>query len=178
MYFGRRRLNEFQDKEVSVKIGIMSDSHENMGAIRKVVDLFNKAGVEMVYHAGDIISPITYKEFSSMKSPMICSFGNNDGDRSYLKQKFGTKTAFYDFYSGNIFGRRVFMCHHPDFCEEIADSGAYDLVIYGHTHEVDIRNRGKALIINPGETGGWLTGRKTVVVLDTGDMKYDLYDIS
>jgi predicted phosphodiesterase len=41
-----------------------------------------------------------------------------------------------------------------------------DFLIYGHTHKSDIRRAGRTLIINPGEAGGWLSGRCTAVVLD------------
>ena len=160
-----------------MKIGILSDSHENMPALGAAVDIFNSRGVEKVFHAGDMISPITYKQFSALKCPMVCVFGNNDGDRAYLKEKFMGIAEFYEFYSGEIAGRKVFMSHQPDFLRETVSSGGYDIVIYGHTHAVDIRREKETMIINPGECGGWLTGRKTIVVLDTGNMEYDLLDI-
>jgi predicted phosphodiesterase len=42
----------------------------------------------------------------------------------------------------------------------------YDLIIYGHTHKPDIRRERRTLAINPGETGGWLTGKSTVALFD------------
>ncbi|HLD30045.1 MAG TPA: metallophosphoesterase family protein, partial [bacterium] len=53
----------------------------------------------------------------------------------------------------------------------------YDLIIYGHTHKIDTRKEGKTLVINPGELGGWLTGRKTFVILDLASMKYRLAEL-
>ncbi|HML05759.1 MAG TPA: metallophosphoesterase family protein, partial [Methanobacterium sp.] len=44
----------------------MSDSHDNLDAIRKAVDAFNKAGVDLVIHAGDMISPFTAKEIQNL----------------------------------------------------------------------------------------------------------------
>jgi len=40
-----------------MKIGIMSDSHDNMNMVAKAVELFNQRGVSRVLHAGDIIAP-------------------------------------------------------------------------------------------------------------------------
>jgi len=40
-------------------IGIMSDSHDHMEAIRAAVEVFNQAGVKLVVHAGDLIAPFT-----------------------------------------------------------------------------------------------------------------------
>jgi len=47
---------------------------------------------------------------------------------------------------------------------------------YGHTDDLDIRE-GKTLVINPGETGGWLKERSTVVILDTDTMKPEVFDL-
>ena len=52
-------------------IGIMSDSHDHMDAIKTAVDVFNQAEVELVIHAGDIIAPFTVKEFKKLKSPFM-----------------------------------------------------------------------------------------------------------
>ena len=160
-----------------MKIGIISDSHENMDSLSKAVRIFNGAGVGTVLHAGDIISPITHSVLGKLQCPMIAVFGNNDGDKSYLREKYSGKARFYDFYAGVIGGRRFFMTHTPDFIEEIAASGGFDAVVYGHTHRIDIRKAGETLIINPGESGGWLLGRKTLVILETADMSYKLVDI-
>ncbi|MBA3066545.1 metallophosphoesterase [bacterium] len=160
-----------------MKIGIISDSHENMPAIAVAVKIFNNEKVKRVFHAGDIISPITHTEFKKLKCPLTAVFGNNDGEREYLKEKFKGLAEFYDFYSGECGGRRIFMVHVPDFVEEIAGRGNYDIVIYGHTHITDIRKSGATLIINPGECGSWLLGKKSVVILETKDLSYKLIDL-
>ena len=57
------------------------------------------------------------------------------------------------------------MLHEPFGLEALAASGAWSLVVYGHTHRVDVRP-GPTPVINPGETCGWLTGRPTAAVVD------------
>lgn len=51
-------------------IGIMSDSHDNLKAIRSALDVFNQANVELVIHAGDLISPFTAMEFEKLNAPL------------------------------------------------------------------------------------------------------------
>ncbi len=46
-------------KENAEIVGVLSDSHDNMPAIERAVDFFNENNVDMVMHAGDIISPFT-----------------------------------------------------------------------------------------------------------------------
>ncbi len=54
------------------------------------------------------------------------------------------------------------------FLDSLIEAGNYDLIVYGHTHEVDVR-KGKTTVINPGECGGWLTGKSTVGIFDTAN---------
>ncbi len=66
--------------------------------------------------------------------------------------------------------------HQPKFLKALIASGEYDLIVYGHTHQVDIR-QGRPLVVNPGECGGWLTGRTTIATVDLETMKPEVHDL-
>ncbi len=156
-------------------IGIISDSHDNMPAIEKAVEIFNEKGVEIVMHAGDIVSPFTARAFGKLKCPLIAIFGNNDGDKVHLKQFFADIGEMHeDPYLGEMDGRSIAMTHKPEIVDSLASR--HEVVIYGHTHEVDVK-RGDALIINPGECCGYLTGKSTVALLDTENMNAEIVEI-
>ena len=159
-----------------MKLGIIADSHENMPLIAKAVELFNHEEVGLVLHAGDFISPITAKEFKRLKSKLIGVFGNNDGDKLLLQRQFHDIGELYeDYHELEIEGKETVLMHQPKFLEILIASGKYDLIIYGHTHEIDIRE-GQPLVVNPGECGGWLTGRSTVAIVDLETMETKIYD--
>ena len=40
-----------------------------------------------------------------------------------------------------------------------------EVVVTGHTHKPEV-GRGEPLLVNPGELGGWLTGRASLAILD------------
>jgi len=160
-----------------LKLGILADSHENMPLIAKAVELFNRQEVDLVLHAGDFISAITAKEFKKLKAKLIGVFGNNDGDKLLLQKRFqGIGKLYDDYHELEIEGRKIVLMHQPKFLKALIASGKYDLIIYGHTHKVDIRE-GQPLVINPGECGGWLTGRCTVAIVDLETMKVEIYDL-
>jgi putative phosphoesterase len=164
-------------KEETMKIGVITDSHENMPVIAKAVDLFNREGVEIVLHAGDIISPITAKEFKRLKARMIAVFGNNDGERLLLRERFGPFGEIHERkWEGEIAGKKVLLIHEPDMLDALVKSGCYDIIVYGHTHKIDVRD-GRTLVVNPGESSGWLTGRHTVGILDTDRMDVAIRDL-
>ncbi|MEA2054532.1 MAG: metallophosphoesterase [Candidatus Thermoplasmatota archaeon] len=165
-----------QKKNAEV-IGIISDTHDNMPAIEKAVMFFNENDVDIVLHAGDIISPFTALAFKNLKSPFIGIFGNNDGDKVHLREFFSFSKIgeiHDDPYISKIGGKNIAITHKP----EIVDSFAlkYDIVIYGHTHEKDLR-RNKALVLNPGECCGYLTGKKSVALLYPAKMDAKIADL-
>jgi len=160
-----------------LKLGIIADSHENMPLIAKAIELFNHEEVDLVLHAGDFISPITAKEFKNLKAKLIGVFGNNDGDKLLLQKRFQDIGELYeDYHELEIEGKKVVLMHQPKFLDALIVSNKYDLIIYGHTHEIDIRE-GRPLVVNPGECGGWVTGRCTVAMVKLETMKAELRDL-
>jgi len=151
------------EEENEVKVGIMADSHDNMDAIEKAINLFNENNVDMVLHAGDIVSPFTADIFRNLKCDMLLIYGNNDGDKLYLKERFKNIGIFHnDPYIGNLYGKSIAVTHHPEIVDALAMK--HDIVIYGHTHKKELKKE-NALIINPGECCGYLTGVKSVAIL-------------
>jgi len=47
------------------------------------------------------------------------------------------------------------------------DSGYFNAVIHGHSHNKSIELKAKTLVINPGELCGYLTGKASFALLDT-----------
>jgi|SRR3989339_197392 len=159
-------------------IGIIADSHENMPMIAKAVQIFNEKNVDTVLHAGDVISPITFNEFKNLKARFFGVFGNNDGEKKMLNAKFSEIGAFYDrYYMMDTKGQKVLLMHEPALIDTLIASQKYDVIIYGHTHDVDIRTEGKTLVINPGECGGWLTGKSHVVILELPSKKTEVIEL-
>ncbi len=155
-------------------IGILSDSHDNVPYLDKAVEIFNQRQVELVLHAGDFVSAFTSKPLSNLKCKFTGVFGNNDGDKLLLEDRFKNIGEIYDdVYEDIIDGKRMILFHRETLVEKLSKSGKYDIIIYGHTHRVDLQD-GKPFIINPGECGGWITGKSTIAVLDTGKMKAEI----
>jgi putative phosphoesterase len=63
-------------------IGIMSDSHDNLKAVRTAACLYREAGCSLVIHAGDFIAPFTARELALAGCLVKGVFGNCDGEKS------------------------------------------------------------------------------------------------
>jgi len=153
----------------------MADSHDHLKAIRKAVELFNKVGVELVIHAGDLIAPFTAQEFMNLQSSLEAVFGNNDGERQGLGIAYQNLCILEDLKEIKVSGRNIVVIHGKEqrLVDALAQSGNYDLVVRGHTHQKEIIDN-KTLIINPGETCGYVYGEMTVVILDPVDMSWEV----
>jgi len=162
-----------------MKIGIISDTHDNLPRIKKAVTFFNQEKVDLVLHAGDFVSPFTALEFKNLNCPLKGVFGNNDGDKLYLQEKFKVIGELYPVpYIVKINNKNVIMLHKEKLIDALAESQRYDVIIYGHTHRSDLRKIGKTLIINPGECGGWLTGKSTIVLLDLENLEAKIINLA
>lgn len=157
--------------EVAV-IGVLADSHDHLPAIRAAVRLFNSHHVDLVLHAGDIVSPFTAREFQHLEAPLLGIFGNNDGDRIHLGRFFADIGQFHsDPLLTTAGGKDIALTHTPDIVRSLALT--HDVVIYGHTHQQELAYE-PALIVNPGECCGYLTGHRTAALLFLPDMRADI----
>ena len=149
-------------------IGLISDTHDHVEHIKKAVSVFKERKVDLVLHAGDYCSPFTIPLFDGLNLKGI--FGNNDGDKYLLISKFqdiGAEIAG-DFLSLESDGLKIALYHgtYPEITASLCESGRYDLVISGHTHEKVEQQVGDTLWINPGTANGF-DGKASVAFLNT-----------
>ena len=160
-----------------MKVGVISDTHDNRPKISKAVDVFNNEEVSLVIHAGDFVAPFTSKDLSRLNVKFVAVFGNNDGEKIGLKtalSKVGTiNQGPHEFI---YLGKHFVVMHEPSCVDALASSGKYDVIIYGHTHQVDVRE-GKPLIVNPGECGSWVSGKSTVALIDLDSMSAEVISL-
>ena len=75
-----------------MKIGIISDTHDDIENVQESIEIFNKEKVDYVIHAGDYIFSGVTKEFKKLNSKLIGVLGNNDIERvGNLARLFGYK---------------------------------------------------------------------------------------
>jgi putative phosphoesterase len=67
-----------------MRIGLLSDTHDRVPAIRELLQQMVAGGVSLVMHAGDYCSPFSLQPFHDLSLPLLGVFGRNDGDRDAL----------------------------------------------------------------------------------------------
>jgi uncharacterized protein len=160
-------------------LGIISDTHDQLASIDKAVAYLRRKQVEHVLHAGDFVAPFAVKRLAGLKCPVSAVYGNNDGERTGIRNALGEwGTVASRVLRLTLAGRRILVMHEPDFVEESAASGLHDVVVFGHTHEASVAEVGGCLVINPGSTGGVPDVPPTCVILDLEKMKARIHDLT
>ncbi len=158
-------------------VGIVSDTHDHLDRFRLALAAFRARGASVVLHAGDIVSPFTAIPLEETGMKMIAVFGNNDGDRVYLVERFAGRAELHRGpHLFTLHGRRLALMHEPYGLDAFVRSGMLDLIVYGHLHEPALR-LGPPLVINPGECGGWLSGRPTCAAVDLETLQAEIIEL-
>lgn len=160
-----------------MKVGILSDSHNYRQGAEGALRRFLEEHVDVILHLGDVCSPETLNGFRHAGIPLIGVFGNNDDDRQGLREVSGN--SFHRGpYMPVIGGKRILMAHSFDELQgEIGEGGKFDLILFGHTHRTLTMRVGQALVLNPGEACGFVTGRSSCAVVDLDTMGSRILEI-
>jgi len=164
-----------------MKVGLVSDTHDRLPFIDKAVQKLNEEKVELVLHAGDYSAPFAAFRFKPLKAKMIGVFGNNDAEKELLRKNFESidKQVRGKFAEVKVDNLKIALLHgeETDLLESLVNTSAYDVVMYGHTHQAVVRKQNRTLIVNPGEACGYLTEKATIGFLDTEAMEVELVSI-
>ena len=163
-----------------MKLAVLSDIHDNIWKLDAA--LSRLAAADAVLFCGDLCSPFTLDRLArgAGEKPLHVVWGNNEGDvRLMLKVTAGLAhlTLHGQLAELEFDGRRVAVNHYPEIARRLAESGAYDLVCYGHDHKAhEERLPGGALLLNPGEIMG-MYGRSTFALFGTASASAEFVEI-
>ena len=154
-------------KPIRMRIGIVSDTHNNLKNVHRIVELFNTTGVERVIHTGDITQAKTLGVFAHLDAPLFGVYGNNDQERASLEAAVAAHG--FQFVDPPLeltwAQQRILVVHDPLDLDGPMHDG-HNLVLHGHTHLKRIEESRGQLIFNPGECAGHMEGLNAIGVVD------------
>ena len=157
-----------------MKIGVVSDTHNNLKNIEIIINLFNDERVPIVVHTGDISNANTLEQFTKLDSELIGVYGNNDRYEIGLKE-VAQKNNF-QFQEPprrlNLLDREIVIFHEPDNIDQfLLENKKTNVVLYGHTHRYENNTKNGVLYFNPGESAGMQKGSNAIGILDLVNLK-------
>jgi len=151
-------------KKIKMKIGVLSDSHDNISHLNEAFQIFNREKVVITFFLGDLTLAPTLAAFRQSEAPVKAVFGNLDQDKKNILEKIKNEDINVQYPPGEglkwdlmINGKRVcvFHGHNSQVDEDRVKSGIFDFVFRGHTHWPKVEKIGKTLLVNPGGICGW-----------------------
>jgi hypothetical protein len=131
-------------------VGIMSDSHGDVRATARAIDLLSAGGAAYFIHCGDVCGEAVLDCLTCRPATFV--WGNCDLPTPQLrKYVLAVGLSWPDGPARlDLAGKRigVYHGHERQFAESI--NGDFDYVFYGHTHEFADDRRGMIRLINPG----------------------------
>jgi len=165
-----------------MKIGIISDIHENFHNLVLALQRMEKEGVEQILCLGDLMNAGIAKILVHHSVPTFMIWGNNDGEKVDIVKaslREGSQLTVslntYDFLEYD--GKKIFVSHYNDLAEPMAASGQYDAVFYGHDHKKSSGKVGECHVVNPGEISAQKSGIASLAIYDTGDNSVRLIEL-
>jgi uncharacterized protein len=141
-----------------MRLGIVSDTHDNIALISQVVNYFSD-NADAVIHCGDAVSPFSVKLFNTETTDFDFDFyyvrGNNDGEWN-LKPTVESFGHYMGEMGERTFGTKKFAIYHGTtwpIVDALVECGIYDYVLHGHTHKKEIvpnTGNSETVRINPG----------------------------
>lgn len=129
-------------------VGLISDTHVPIRAkcIPKMVfKVFEH--VDYIVHAGDLVELAVIDELEQL-APVLAVHGNMDGPE--------VSGALPKMNSLKVLDWKIGVMHDPNTTfgmgkmREIAKQNGFNVFIYGHTHNSNVKWEGQTLYINPG----------------------------
>jgi|SRR3972149_6746553 len=139
---------EMANLKASKTVGLIADTHVPARArcIPKMVfKIFENA--DFIVHAGDLVRLSVIDELEQL-APVLAVHGNMDGPE--------VSGALPKINSLKIYGWKIGVMHDPNTLfgrgkmREIAKQNGFNVLVYGHTHNANVKWEGTTLYINPG----------------------------
>ncbi len=166
-----------------MRLGVVSDTHDNVPAVERAVDVFEREGCDTLVHCGDFVAPPVLPFFEGFEVHGV--LGNNDGELDGLEAGFRALGNGSELHGRRadltVDGVSVGVLHGESLAdvEDLAASGRYDLVCYGHHHERETREVDGCTVLNPGAHFPTVPAEhRTVATYDTDSGAVTFHDVS
>lgn len=135
-----------------MRIGLISDTHDNLARTRQAISVLRRAQIEVLLHAGDLTSGALVPFFETW--PTWAAQGNVD-DVALIEETIARRKSplqYAEAHEVTLDGVRFGLLHGDDTArlEGMVNSGAFDLVVHGHTHRFRDEEIGATRLVNPG----------------------------
>lgn len=135
-----------------MRVGLISDTHDNTDRTERALSILEQQEASVLVHAGDLVSGELVPLFDGWR--VWLARGNVDRPRS-IREAIEAHQAdiAYDVKHEVQAGKATIGVIHGDDAgrlEGMINSGAFELVVHGHSHTFRDERIGATRVVNPG----------------------------
>ena len=160
-----------------MKIAIVSDSHDNLPNIDKMLAYCKQEKIETMLHCGDVCSEDVLKYLAQQfNGELYVVLGNVRGELDKMvavSKEFPHLQYLGEEGEVDLAGLKIYLTHYPEVAKKMAETKKYNFVFYGHTHKPWEEKIGNCRVVNPGTLAGMFT-KATFAVLDAETKNLEL----
>jgi len=160
-----------------MKVGVVSDSHGNLKALKKALD--QMGAVDVIIHLGDYVEDALHLR-TLTNIPIHILKGNMD-----LYSEDGSSFLVTTIGGFNFFATHGHHYGVKNSVEQLYHAGLEknaQVILFGHTHKACVYDDGQILIMNPGSVGAPRMGDPEsyglITTTEDGDIKGEIFPLS
>ncbi len=133
-------------------LGLISDTHDNGSRTRRALELLEDHDPHRLLHAGDLSTGEMVPLFEGWRVHLAQGNVDRAKDIQQAIEAQGARIAYSDSHALEVDGCRIGVVHGDDGArlEGMINSGAFDLIVHGHTHTFRDQTVGSTRVVNPG----------------------------
>ena len=152
-----------------MKIGVLSDTHDNLVNLLPVLETFRDRRIDTVIHCGDLTDFNLLSHFSDFR--LIYLIGNMDHTTGTIKKR--VEQMREDNFAGLVFRGKLdgvmvaaTHSHIEGKVMALVQEKRFGWIFHGHTHERRDETIRGTRIVNPGALGGLVRGPRSFCIID------------
>lgn len=159
-----------------MKIGIISDTHDNLDNLKAALKMLAAEGVTRIIHCGDLCGPDVIRRLAGFE--VWIAQGNMDRNVELARvaeEALGRgRLAWLHKLALDGYSMAVIHGDNEEALGNLITSGKQAYVFHGHTHRRREQKIGRTRVINPGALGGTRRQSRSFCILDlaTGEARF------
>jgi len=151
-----------------MRIGIISDTHDDLRALERVLGIMRDEEITKLLHCGDLCGPTVVEALSDFDAWI--ARGNMDRHPELepaAREALGAG-RLADRHRLTLAGYSAALVHghREGELRQLINAGEHAYVFHGHTHRRRDERHGSTRVINPGALGGMRWQQRSFCILD------------
>lgn len=133
-------------------MGLLSDTHDNRERAERAIQRLDERAPEAILHAGDLTTGKLVPLFEGHWTWLAEGNMDHPGSIRDAIQATGVDLTYGVRHEVEVGDASIGLIHGNDKgrLQGMIESGAFDLVVHGHTHEFRDERVGSTRVVNPG----------------------------